>query len=89
MKNGETFYGESQMSLIDRDGFFAFVDKDGSLVWTKLFGAEQAYVDTRDITVDSSNRLFITGFVHGSLDGKSRNLSDQNIFVLKANIVDQ
>ena len=63
------------------DIFIMKYDKDGNKLWTKLLGTIETDIG-RDIAIDSSENIYITGYTNGNLD-KKNNAGLADAFVAK------
>jgi hypothetical protein len=56
----------------------------GTKQWTKQLGSSSSDF-AWDVTVDSSDNIYVTGFINGSLDGQFNQGSNYDIFLVKYN----
>ena len=70
-----------QTSSGDRDAFVRKYDGAGNEIWTRQFGTS-AYDDVRDVAVDSSDNVYVSGLTLGALPGQD-NLGNYDAFVRK------
>jgi uncharacterized repeat protein (TIGR01451 family) len=59
-----------QTSSGDRDAFVRKYDSAGNEIWTRQFGSS-AYDDVRDVAVDSSDNVYVSGLTLGALPGQT------------------
>jgi uncharacterized delta-60 repeat protein len=65
------------------DIFLVKYNSSGTKQWTKLLGSSAADYGM-EVTVDSSNNIYVTGYTAGGLDGKT-NSGGNDIFLVKYN----
>ena len=59
--------GTSLVSAGDHDMFILKLDSDGNILWVKRAGGPE-YDQVREVAVDSSGNVFLTGFFNGTAD---------------------
>ena len=67
----------------DRDIILVKYNSSGTKQWTKQLGSSSWDYGT-EVTVDSSDNIYVTGFTSGGLDGNT-NSGDYDIFLVKYN----
>ena len=68
----------------ERDLFLVKYNSSGTKQWTKLLGTTTDDYGM-EVTVDSSNNIYVTGFTNGGLDGKTNSGGSNDIFLVKYN----
>ena len=66
-----------------RDIFLVKYNSSGTKQWTKQLGSS-SLDDGTEVTVDSSDNIYVTGYTSGGLDGNT-NSGDYDIFLVKYN----
>jgi hypothetical protein len=56
------------LSLGTRDIFIEKIDSNGDFLWAKQIGGPGAYGWTNSITIDTQDKIYITGYSSGTLD---------------------
>jgi len=61
------------------------MNNNGEQQWLTEFGGPNNYVGAKDLAVDDSGNVYITGSVYGDLDGQTNNGVSNDVYITKYN----
>lgn len=65
------------------DSFLVKYDRDGNMLWFKLYGVENSYLYSNSINIDKNNNIYISGKTYGNFDENNVISGFYDLFILK------